>query len=370
MSLITQLKTISDPRGTRGRRHELWLLLFLSILGSLCGYWGYRPLASFAREYHDTWCELLGLETSTTESPSYSTFRQVFLKVNAQDWVNAFNLWAMAHAPDLLGQLSIDGKSIKCTSTGGNTAQQDFASLVSVYGQAVGVIRLELMFNKKVSELSVARRLLTEVLTAPELAHTVPLCLSLDALHAKVDTLTLIETHHAPYLIGLKANQPKLYALAQSLYQHARPLSCVTERDITHGRVVHRTVNVYPAPPDIAQRWANAGIQRLIWIRRHGMREGRPFDECHCYLSNRCETAQTYLTFIRQHWQIENGLHWVKDVTFKEDYPPRQGGHAPISWAVLHSFFITLARRLLYRTIPEAMRALANRVDKVFPLLT
>ena len=49
MTLIEQLKTIPDPRGKRGKRHPLWLLLFVSLLGSLCGYWEYRPLAKFCK---------------------------------------------------------------------------------------------------------------------------------------------------------------------------------------------------------------------------------------------------------------------------------------------------------------------------------
>ena len=73
---------------------------------------------------------------------------------------------------------------------------------------------------------------------------------------------------------------------------------------------------------------------------------------------------------IRQHWQIENGLHWVKDVTLKEDCPTNRGIAAPISWAVFSSFLITLVRRLGCRTIPDGMRELANQVHDVFRWLT
>ncbi len=161
-----------------------------------------------------------------------------------------------------------------------------------------------------------------------------------------------------------------MYALTQQLYEHTIPIDIVTEYDPTHGRQVQHTIRVYLVPANVPKRWSSAGIQRIIWIRREGIRNGKPFDEVHCYLSNRCLSAETYMTQIRDHWQIENGLHWVKDVTFQEDYPSRRGGQAPMSWAVLHSFFITIARKLAYQTIPEAMRALANRLDKIFPLLT
>jgi hypothetical protein len=115
MTLIDQLKTIADPRSPRGKRHPLWLVLFLALLGSLCGYWGYRPLEKFCQKHYQTICELLALDPNTTLLPSYSTFRRMFQQVDAQAWVDAFNVWAILHAPELAGRLwSIDGKSIKC----------------------------------------------------------------------------------------------------------------------------------------------------------------------------------------------------------------------------------------------------------------
>jgi hypothetical protein len=94
---------------------------------------------------------------------------------------------------------------------------QDFASLVSVYSQEAGVVQLALMFNKKDSEITVAQGLLERVATTDALASDAPLCFSLDALHTQVATLALLEHHQCHYLIGLKGNQPKLYASAQTL---------------------------------------------------------------------------------------------------------------------------------------------------------
>lgn len=371
MTLIAQLKTIPDPRGTRGRRHPLWLILFLSLLGSLCGYWGYRPLAMFCEQHHASLCKLLDLEPKATLLPSYSTFRRVFQQVDAQAWVDAFNRWAILHAPERVdGLWSIDGKSIKCTSTGGNSSQQNFASLVSVYGAQAGVVQLELMYNAKLSEIEVAKRLLQKVTTTPALTQSLPIAFSLDALHAQVETLTVLESNHCHYLVGLKSNQKKLYQQLQSLAEQAVPISQATHSERLHGRYTQRSVQVYAAPDGLACRWADAAIRRVIWVERRGERGGKPFCEQHCYLSNALLDAQTALAMSRAHWQIENGLHWVKDVTLQEDYPPRRGGFAPISWAVFNSFLITLARRLGARTVPDCRRELANQVHQVFRWLT
>ncbi|MGV0029395.1 ISAs1 family transposase [Phormidesmis priestleyi] len=287
MTLIEQLKTIPDPRGKRGQRHPLWLALFIALLGSLCGYWGYRPLAKFCARHRQTFLTLLKLDPNKVELPSYSTFRRIFQRVDAQAWVNAFNVWAMGHAPEFAGKLgSIDGKRIRCTCVGGNGAEQSFAMLVSVYGQEAGVVQLALMDNAQASEIAVAKRLLKRVTRVPTLAQSLPGGFSLDALHCQVDTLSLLESRHCHYLVALKANQKNLYQRAQHLRQTALALSQASHAETLDGRQTQRTVRVYAAPPGLPQRWAKAGITRLIWMKREGIRNGKSFLQEHYYLSN------------------------------------------------------------------------------------
>lgn len=77
-------------------------------------------------------------------------------------------------------------------------------------------------------------------------------------------------------------------------------------------------------------------------------------------------SAQDALTDTQKHWGIENRLHWVGDVTFKENFPLRRGGNPPVNWAILRNFFITLARFLGFRTIPQAQRAVFQSNPKGF----
>lgn len=372
MTLIEQLKQIPDPRKKRGQRYPLWLLMFLALLGSLCGYYGYRPLAQFVKAHRRKLCRLLELSPDTPLMPSFSTFRRMFQQVDAQAWVDSFNVWVITHAPKLAGQLlSIDGKSIRCTAVGGNTSAQNFACLVSVYGQQAGVVQMQLMYNAKISEIEVAKQLLTRVHQAPVLAQSFQVGFSLDALHAQVDTLSLMHTQNQHYIVGLKANQKTLFQQMQHLLATALPLSQAQgETEKTHGRTVTRTVWVYAAPATMPARWATAGITRVIWVKRTGTRAGQPFEELRCYISNWHLSAAQFLRLIQQHWQIENGLHWVKDVTLSEDDPPRRGGFAPISWAVINSFLITLVRRSSYRTLPAGILAYTNQVQQVWRWLT
>jgi len=363
MLLIEQLKQIPDHRHAKGKKYSLWVILFMSLMGSLCGYIGYRPLADFASLHQEQLEELLELPPAPS-TPSYSTFRRILLAVEPQHLATVFNVWALGTMPLLLNRLlSIDGKSIKCTSSGGNTSNQNFTSLVSVYDDATaGVIQIQIMQNKKQSEIGVAQNLISELSSLPS-----GQIFSLDALHTQTATLEAIATagHHC--LIAVKQNQPTLDRTIESTAQTQATISHASVFDDSHGRIVERSVSVFAVPTELLTKWI--GLKSVIMVHRTGIRAEKPFTETVYYLSSQCLHANTYMTLIRGHWAIENRLHWVKDATFGEDYPPRLGGHAPVNWAIFFTWIVTLVRRSGLRTVPQALRLWANQLDRVFSFL-
>ena len=286
------------------------------------------------------------------------------MEVEPNYLVKVFNVWALGTMPVLLNRLlSIDGKSIKCTSSGGNTSGQNFTSLVSVYDdQAAGVIQLQIMQNKTQSEIGVAQNLISDLAQLPP-GQT----FSCDALHTQTATLQAITTagHHC--LIAVKQNQPTLYRTIESTAQTQTAISRAISLDTSHGRTVERSVSVFAAPAELLSKWI--GLKSVIMVHRTGTRDNKPFTETVSYLSTQSLPAHTYMTLIRGHWAIENRLHWVKDVTFSEDYPPRLGGHAPVNWAIIFTWIVTLVRRAHIRTVPQALRLWANQVEEVFSFL-
>jgi predicted transposase YbfD/YdcC len=363
MILIEQLKQIPDHRDIKGKKYSLWVVLFMSLMGSLCGYIGYRPLADFAKLHQAQLEELLELPAAKS-TPSHSTFRRILIAVEPKYLAAVFNVWALGTMPLLLNRLlSIDGKSIKCTSSGGNTSSQNFTSLVSVYDdETAGVVQIQIMENKKQSEIGVAQNLISELASLPS-----GQIFSLDALHTQTATVAAIAAagHHC--LIAVKQNQPTLYRTIESTAQTQTAISHASVFDASHGRTVERSVSVFAAPVEILTKWI--GIKSVIMVNRSGTRAQKPFTETVYYLSDQCLSADTYMTLIRGHWSIENRLHWVKDATFSEDYPPRLGGHAPVNWAIFFTWIITLVRRAGIRTVPQALRLWANQVDDVFSFL-
>lgn len=295
--------------------------------------------------------------------PSYSTFRRSFLQVEPQGWIDGFNHWALSTLPPLVcALLSIDGKSIRCTSTGGNTSAQNFVSLVSVYEQRVGVIQLAMMENQKRSEIHVAQALIARLDGLP-----VGQCLSLDALHTTGATLKAIVAIDQQYLLAVKANRAATYTTTEAIVETQSPQSKATEVDQSHGRCVCRRAQVFAATAELQAKWQQVSFVGVM--ERTAMRANQPFAETVYYIGSGNGSASQLLSATRPHWQIEKGLHWVKNVTFQEDEPPRRGGYAPVNWAILNTFCITLARRQGWRTVPQALRAWANQLYQVFHFL-
>lgn len=176
--LVDTLSQIPDFRTQKGRRHPLWFVLLLTIMGTMSGYYGYRAVGDFVKRHRQAL--VLVFDIPKERVPSYSTIRRVMSGVDIDEFTAVFNAWAAHCFGEQSGEwLGVDGKSIAGTLSGHTQAQQNFLSTVSVFcarrGVVVGSEKLE---NKKGSEIQTVRTLL-EVLDLQGAG------LSLDALHCQ-----------------------------------------------------------------------------------------------------------------------------------------------------------------------------------------
>jgi hypothetical protein len=188
LDLIAALKQIPDYRKGKGKRHALWLVLMLILLGTLCGYRGYRPLADFSQQHWLTLCALLALPSST-RIPSYSTFRRVLQRVDFEPFVALFNRWSQLFIK-LTEEtwVAADGKSIKSTLTDYTESYQNFITCVSAFTHQSGIVlHLLMMNNKQTSEIEVVRQLIAALAGQP-------VVFTLDALHCQKKQSTKFTT--------------------------------------------------------------------------------------------------------------------------------------------------------------------------------
>ena len=180
--LIEELKAIPDHRKARGKRHPLWVLLLLILMGVMAGYRGYRPLQRFTADYSQSLAELLGIELHRV--PSFSTFRRTMLALDLDALSDAFEMW-MLQQPELLrlgtGAVAIDGKRIR-QPIEAEDGKQRLVGLVSLFASQSGVsLKLQALTEQENQEIEVVRTLLKSL-------KLEGLILTMDALHAQKNT--------------------------------------------------------------------------------------------------------------------------------------------------------------------------------------
>ena len=177
-SLIDYLKQIPDERHAGGRRHPLWLILLIMILGIMSGYWGYRGLGRFVERHRRQLIETLKIPAARV--PSYSTLRRVMMQLDYQALTQVFNEWASQYSHNSQGQwIAIDGKSLKNTVNDCYGKQQNFVMMVSAFTHERGeILGVKVMENKKQSEIAAVQELL-------ELLDLKGVVFTMDALHCQ-----------------------------------------------------------------------------------------------------------------------------------------------------------------------------------------
>ena len=177
-SLIDYLKEIPDERDAGGRRHPLWLILLIMILGIMSGYWGYRGLGRFVERHRRQLIDTLNIPQARV--PSYSTIRRVMMQIDYLTLTQVFNQWSSQYTHNSQGQwVAIDGKSLKNTVNDCCGKQQNFVMMVSAFTHERGeILGIEVMENKKQSEIVAVQDLL-------ELLDLKGVVFTMDALHCQ-----------------------------------------------------------------------------------------------------------------------------------------------------------------------------------------
>jgi len=163
--------------------------------------------------------------------------------------------------------------------------------------------------------------------------------ITIDALHTQSDTAQVITGRGADYVMTVKGNMPTLYRQLKQLPWAAIP--AVSSVSTDHGRRARRTIKAALAPAWIGF----AGAAQVAQVRRTVTKKGKKTVEVvYLITSDRDASPATLAAWIRGHWEIENKLHWVRDVTYQEDKSLVRTGNAPRVMASLRSLAISLLR--------------------------
>ncbi len=139
--------------------------------------------------------------------------------------------------------------------------------------------------------------------------------------------------------------------------------SWYTEIEINKGRTELRSVSVSENLEGISDQWI--GLNQLISIQRIINRKGKKTEETAYFISSKQSNALAYSEGIRLHWAIENSLHYVKDVTLKEDASKIKTGNAPQNISTIKNISMNILRTNEYDNMAQAMRLVANNIPLI-----
>lgn len=355
------LATVPDPRDPRGRRYPLGALLAIAVVATAAGMRGYAGFATWARTAPDDVLRQLGIRY---RRPSEKTFRAVFSRVDPSELNHRLGAYFTAHATRLdpagLVPIALDGKTLR----GALRAKAAATHLVSVFAHHARLVLGQLAVAEKSNEIPCVRTLLKL------LPQRVRWLVTVDAMHTQTATAKLIcATLKSHYLMIVKSNQAKLLARITALPWADAPV-VATDNTRGHGRVEKRSLQILTTTRGISFPHAKQ-IVRITRERLVAATGQSSIEIVHAVCSLPFEHARpaTIANWLRQHWGIENSVHWVRDVTFDEDRHHAYIGNSPQILATIRNTAINLHRLDGADNIAEACRATALTADRRLDLL-
>ena len=178
-------------------------------------------------------------------------------------------------------------------------------------------------------------------------------------------TLAAIVESKNDYLVVVKKNQKTLYKQIDSHTKSITPTLEFKQTETTRDRLTHRIIKVFTPPMLIDPRWV--GVNCVVSVFRYGTRSNQNYtsSDVTFYLSSLSATSSLIPKGIRQHWTIENRLHWVKDVVAQEDTSPQLQGKASTNISILKSWVLNLFRIHGIDSMTEALDTLAHNLKLI-----
>lgn len=355
--LLAVLAEVPDPRKRRGRRHRLAAILSVSVCAMLGGSSSYVAIAEWGADNLSAVVRLrLGLGRRQI---SETTIRRVLQAVDAEALSMAVCAWIATRVPGAAGgfrHVAIDGKTMR-----GARSTEGSVHLLAAFDVTSGAVLGQVRVDGKSNEIT-AFVPLCKALGVGEVLVTA------DAMHTQRDHVEHLHTAGAHWILIAKGNQPTLHNQLKALPWADVPITH-TEAGKAHGRTEKRTVQVVQIAAGIEFPHAKLAIKCVRTRAPRGARRQSETVYAITDLTWHQITSAQIADALRNHWHIENRLHWVRDVTFAEDLSQIRTGNGPAVMAVLRNLVISLHRLAGATNIAAALRHHARDATRPLQLL-
>lgn len=373
--LAEVLAAVPDPRRRQGVRHRFTPLLSAAVCAMLCGARSFAAIAEWIADLSDQARANLAL---TGKTPAGTTVWRLLIAVDPAALQAAMGAWlrecvryravhAVRRGRRKRRVLAVDGKAMRATLRG-----QEPMHLLAVLDHATSVVLAQVNVDVKTNEIPCFTTVLGQIEDLTDILVTA------DAMHAQTDHVRYLLGRGAHLLVCVKGNQPSLLARLKALPWKDIPVGH-TSTDRHRGRIEERTLKVVTVTDSAGGLGFPGAAQAIQIVRRTRRSKPKPgtknrwrTETVYAFVTLPAEqaTPAELATWIRQHWHIENKLHWVRDVTLGEDLHQARTRNGPHVLAILRNLILALLRLTGHTNIARALRRHGRHPDQAIALLT
>ncbi len=357
MDIIARFSTLADPRREHRRYYELSHILFLCAVAVLAGCNTCLEIERFGEERCD-WFQSMKLFPNGT--PSHDTIGRVLRILNPRPFQVLFAEWVQSIIGPVAGVIAIDGKTSR-SSGDGDSAKP--IHTVSVHSSETGLTLAHVDVGDKIP-------------TIPEVIKNLDITgafVTIDAMGCQTAIASAMRGENADYLLAAKDNQPLLHDSIKDYFADRTTKAWLQKKMHTfastesegHGRTEFREAWVSPVVGDWIDRSKWKDIQQVVCNRNTRVIKGSITIEDRYFITSSKLPAKHILSSIREHWGIENKVHWILDVTFAEDQCRLRKDHSAKNISTIRRWALNMPRLQPSKQSMNIRRKKCRMVDEI-----
>ena len=330
---------LTDPR----RREVVYPLInvvTIAVCAVICGADDFVAIAEFGRKKREWLARFLDLRSGI---PSHDRFNAIFAAIKPAEFEKCLLSWITALQDITDGQIvAIDGKTLRRSFDAASSKAA--IHMVSAWATANQISLGQVVVEEKSNEITAIPKLL-------EMLEISGCLVTIDAMGCQTEIAQQIVAGGADYVLAVKGNQPTLHQGIQEFFNDhleddfARtPVRQYQTEEKGHGREEERYYSICPVPEDLpdGDRWPK--LKAIGVAISTTQRDGKECNEVRYYILSKYLSGRRFAEAVREHWGIENRLHWQLDVTFQEDQCRIRKGHADANFSILRRTALSMLK--------------------------